>query len=190
MIRISISPLLTNRVFLFSLLFIGFSFYITASSNPPKNRKINIVEDVDLSRYVGIWYEIARFPHRFEKNLVGVTATYNLKENNHIEVINQGYKFTLDGELKRAVGKAKVPDANKTGHLRVSFFWIFYADYYILELDKENYQYALIGSSSDKYLWILSRTPKMDEAVYKMLVDRARDLGYDVKRLELVPQKE
>jgi apolipoprotein D and lipocalin family protein len=161
----------------------------TACSSSQKSMKMNVVKDVDLERYAGTWYEIARFSHRFERDLVGVTATYNLLSNGRIEVINQGYKYKLDGELKKAVGKAKVPNPEKPGHLKVSFFWIFYADYLILELDQENYQYVLIGSSSDKYLWILGRTPQMDSETYQMLVGRAAELGYDVDKLELVPQK-
>ncbi len=164
-------------------------FVFHACSSTQHIDKMDIVQDVDLKRYAGTWYEIARFPHRFEKDLVGVTATYNLLDNGRIEVINQGYKYRLDGELKKAVGKAKVPDPALAGHLKVSFFWFFYADYFILELDQENYQYVLIGSSSDKYLWILSRTPEMDEAIYDMLVSRAKELNYDISKLELVPQR-
>ncbi|MDA3941987.1 MAG: lipocalin family protein [Bacteroidetes bacterium] len=149
---------------------------------------MNLAQNVDLERYSGTWYEIARFPHRFEKDLVGVTATYNLKENGKIEVINQGYKNSLDGELKTAIGKAKVAKSGNPAHLRVSFFWIFYADYLILELD-ENYQYVLIGSSSDKYLWIMSRSPQLNEETYRMLVQKAAERGYNVDKLQLVEQK-
>ncbi|MBU1369250.1 MAG: lipocalin family protein [Bacteroidetes bacterium] len=149
---------------------------------------MKLAQNVDLERYSGTWYEIARFPHRFEKDLVGVTATYNLKENGKIEVINQGYKNSLDGELKTAIGKAKVAKSGNPAHLRVSFFWIFYADYLILELD-ENYQYVLIGSSSDKYLWIMSRSPQLNEETYRMLVQKAADRGYNVDKLQLVEQE-
>ena len=147
------------------------------------------VKELDLNRYLGTWYEIARFPHSFEKNLVGVTATYSLRDDGKIEVLNQGYKNTLDGEKSKAVGKAKIPNKLEPGKLKVSFFWIFYADYYVLELD-ENYQYAMIGSSSDKYFWILSRTPKMDPVIYEMLLEKARKRGYNLSKLEKVPQKE
>ena len=148
------------------------------------------VKKLDLSRYLGTWYEIARFPHSFEKNLVGVTATYTLKDDGRIEVLNQGYKNVLNGEQSKAVGKAKVPNKLEPGKLKVSFFWIFYADYFVLELDEQNYQYAMIGSSSDKYLWILSRTPQMDPSVYDMLLDKARKRGYNLSKLYIVPQVE
>ena len=148
------------------------------------------VKALDLNRYLGKWYEIARFPHSFEKNLVGVTATYRLKEDGMIEVLNEGFKNTLDGEHSQAIGKAKIPNKLEPGKLRVSFFWIFYADYFVLELDEENYQYAMIGSSSDKYFWILCRTPQMDETVYNMLLDKARKRGYHLEKLYKVPQSE
>lgn len=146
------------------------------------------VKELDLNRYLGKWYEIARFPHSFEKNLVGVTATYKIKDNGMIEVLNEGFKNTLEGERSKAIGKAKIPNKLEPGKLKVSFFWIFYADYYVLELDAENYQYAMIGSSSDKYFWILCRTPQMDDAVYTMLLNKARKRGYNLEKLYKVPQ--
>ena len=146
------------------------------------------VKELDLNRYLGTWYEIARFPHSFEKDLVGVTATYSMRDDGKIKVVNQGYKNTLGGELSVAEGKAKIPDKSEPGKLKVSFFWIFYGDYFVLELD-ENYQYVMIGSSSPKYFWILSRTPQMSPEIYEMLLDKARKRGYNLNKLEKVPQK-
>lgn len=146
------------------------------------------VEKVDLPKYMGTWYEIARFPHSFEKGLVGVTATYTLKKNGKVEVLNQGYKDSLNGKLKRAKGFAKLPDPNIPGRLMVYFFWPFGGEYLILDLD-ENYQHVLVGSSSKKYLWILSRTPKMDDSVYNNLVMKAESLEFDTSKLEKVLQK-
>lgn len=177
-----------NNIVGFLSVFFLFMFYSCTGAKEPVKQPI--VQIVDLNRYAGTWYEIARFPHRFEKDLVGVTATYNILANNKIEVINQGYKYNLNGELKRAVGKAKIPNPDRPGRLRVSFFLFFYADYLILELDEENYQYALIGSSSDNYLWILGRTPQMNDDIYNMLVEKARQRGYDVSKLEKVPHRE
>ena len=147
------------------------------------------VKELDLNRYLGTWYEIARFPHSFEKNLVGVTATYSLRDDGKIKVLNQGRKNTLDGELSVAEGKAKIPDKSQPGKLKVSFFWIFYGDYNVLELD-ENYQYVMLGSSSPKYFWILSRTPRMEPAIYKMLLEKARKRGYNLEKLVKVQQRE
>ncbi len=147
------------------------------------------VSELNLDKYLGTWYEIARFPHSFEKDLVGVTANYQLREDGKIKVTNSGYKNTLDGEYDEAIGKAKIPDPiNDPGKLKVSFFLFFYGDYYVLKLD-ENYQYALIGSSTPKYLWILSRTPQMDDETYNMLVAEAQQRGYDISKLYKVPQK-
>jgi apolipoprotein D and lipocalin family protein len=147
------------------------------------------VKELDLNRYLGKWYEIARFPHSFEKNLVGVTATYSLRDDGKIRVLNQGYKNTLDGELSIAEGKAKIPNKLEPAKLKVSFFWIFYGDYNVLELD-ENYQYVMIGSSTDKYFWILSRTPLMAPEVYEMLLEKARKRGYNLDKLVKVLQPE
>lgn len=168
---------------IFSVLFV-FSCTKTNSQMIDKTT----VKELDLNRYLGTWYEIARFPHSFEKDLVGVTATYSLREDGKIKVLNQGYKNTLDGELSVAEGKAKIPEKSQPGKLKVSFFWIFYGDYNVLELD-ENYQYVMIGSSTPKYFWILSRTPQMDAATYEMLLEKARKRGYNLDKLYKVPQK-
>jgi apolipoprotein D and lipocalin family protein len=146
------------------------------------------VKNLEMEKFLGKWYEVARFPHSFENGLVGVTATYSMRDDGKIKVLNQGYKGTLDGELKSAVGKAKIPDKSKPANLKVAFFWFFYADYLVMELDSENYQWAMIGSSSDKYLWILSRTPQIDEGVYSMLLGKAKARGYKIENLIKVPQ--
>ena len=145
------------------------------------------VKSVDIQRYMGIWYEIARFPQKFEKNLTGVTATYSLNADGTVKVVNAGHYLTLGGRMKSAVGKAKFAGNEKNGHLKVSFFLFFYADYFIMALD-ENYQWALIGSKSDNYLWILSRTPQMDRQTYDQILERARQMGYNLSRLEEVHQ--
>lgn len=152
-------------------------------------KKQSTVKDLDIERFMGTWYEIARFPHRFEKNLVGVTANYTLLPNNKIKVLNQGYLHQLDGTLKQAVGKGKMPNPAEPGKLKVSFFLFFYADYFVLELDEKEYQYALIGSSSPKYLWILSRKSSLDDTIYQKLIDSAKKRGYATENLYKVPQK-
>lgn len=171
------------------LMLLSVFFIINCTKTNSQMLDKSTVKELDLNRYLGTWYEIARFPHSFEKNLVGVTATYSLREDGKIRVLNQGYKNTLNGNRSSAEGKAKIPDPLKPANLKVSFFWIFYAEYNVLELD-ENYQYAMIGSSSDKYFWILSRTPQMEPATYKMLLDKARKRGYNLEKLEKVLQKE
>ena len=145
------------------------------------------VDTLDLDRYLGTWYEIARFPHSFEKDLAGVTATYSMRKDGKIRVVIAGYRGSLDGRFSRAVGKAKIPDPGEPGKLKVSFFLFFYGDYFVLELDEE-YRWAMIGSSSPRYFWILSRTPQMDPAVYRMLLDNAVKRGYDLDPLIEVEQ--
>lgn len=107
----------------------------------------------DLNRYLGKWYEIARYDHAFERNLVGTTAEYSLRDDGMIKVLNSGYLYTLDGKFKESVGKAKPNKNGKPGQLRVSFFGPFYSNYYILDLAPD-YSYSVVGSSSPKYLWI------------------------------------
>jgi len=164
--------------------FVAISFNAMAQNT----NELKTVSDVELEKFLGVWFEIARFPHSFERDLVGVTATYSLKKNGNIRVLNQGYKNTLDGKVKSAKAFAKTPKPNEPGRLKVYFFWPFGADYLILDLDKD-YQWALVGSSSPNYLWILSRSPQMDDGLYKSIVAKAKSLGYDISKLELVPQK-
>lgn len=151
------------------------------------NTTIDYVFPFELERYLGVWYEIARFDHSFERGLQGTTATYTLRKDGKIEVLNQGFKESLNGERKVAVGKAKIPDPNDPRRLKVSFFWFFYADYFILELS-EDYQYALIGSKSDQYLWILSRKPQLDDHTRTFLLQRITLRGYNPEKLIWVDQ--
>jgi len=170
-------PLLLTSVF--PLLLLG-----QALSVPPK---LVPVSGFDLNRYLGKWHEIVRLPNSFEKDLVNVTATYSLRNDGKVKVVNEGYKKTKSGKHQVAVGKAKFAKTADKGHLRVSFFWIFYADYIIVELDPE-YEYAMVASSH-KYLWILSRKPKMDNAVLDKLVKKAQELGFDTTKLYFTPQE-
>lgn len=148
-----------------------------------------VVKELDLQKYLGTWYEIARYNHRFERGLVGVTANYSIRENGKIKVLNSGYKKNLGGKLSQATGKAYLPDPDKDpGKLKVSFFWNFYGDYFVMDLD-ESYQWAIIGSSSDNYLWILSRTPQLEAGLYDELLEKIKSRGYDLSQLIKVEQK-
>jgi len=172
-----------------SILTIMFCIFLGCNNSAKTQSQVmKTVENVDLQRYMGTWYEIARFPHSFEKGLFGVTATYTLKKNGKVEVLNQGYKDSLTGKLKRAKGFAKVPDPNVPGRLMVYFFWPFGGEYLILDLD-ENYQHVLVGSSSKNYLWILSRSMQMSDTTYYNIVTKAKSLGFDTSKLEKVTQK-
>lgn len=147
-----------------------------------------VVKKFNIEKYLGTWYEISRYDHKFERGLVGVTAKYSFRDDGKIKVKNSGFKDSLNGEMSEAVGKAKIPDPNQPAKLKVSFFWFFYADYFVLELDK-NYQWAIVGSKSDKYLWILSRTPQMDKILYENLLKKIKNRGYDVNKLIKIEQK-
>jgi len=145
---------------------------------------IQTVPKVDLNRYLGTWYEIATIPQRFQKGCTGVTATYSLRPDGKIDVLNQCYQDSLNGKFKSVHGKAWVADTLTNAKLKVQFFWPFSGAYWIIELDS-NYQYAVVGHPNRKYLWILCRTPKMDETVYNGLVARIRDAhGYDISKIK------
>ena len=175
----------------FHSLFILLLFSLTFESCNAQNSMIDktVIEKLDINRYLGTWYEIARYDHSFERGMVGVTANYSMRNDGKIKVLNSGYKNSFDGTFSQAVGKAKIPDPIKNpAKLKVSFFWFFYGDYYVMDLDK-NYQWALIGSSSDKYLWILSREPQMDKTLYLNLLNKLQKRGYDTSKLIKVEQK-
>lgn len=169
---------------------LAFVVFFSSCQSQPQSTPMNysVVKELDLQRYLGTWYEIARFPHSFEKGLQGVTATYSLRDDGLIRVENKGYKNTLDGKMSVSVGKAKRRSDTEPARFKVSFFWFFYAPYDVMELDPD-YQWALIGSASPDYLWILSRTPQMDEGLYQSIVQKARDRGFDTSKLIRVQQR-
>lgn len=178
--------MIMKKILLLLCLVLGFS-----SCSFSENKKESMIDNstvkvFDLGRFVGKWYEIARYDHRFEKGMTHVSATYTLLDNGKIEVFNQGIK---DGEKKEIKGKAKQPDPSDPGKLKVSFFLWFYSDYYVMEVD-DDYQYMLIGSSSDKYLWIMSREKFMDDELKQELLAKLKSRGYDTGRLVFVEQGE
>lgn len=142
----------------------------------------------DLDRYLGKWYEIARYDHSFERGLVGSTAMYTLRDDGKVKVLNSGHLNTLDGPYKESVGKARARKNGMPGQLEVSFFGPFYGDYDILELAPD-YSYSVVGSSSPKYLWILSRTPQLSTATKDKILRNLRHRGYDTSKLIWVEQR-
>jgi len=150
----------------------------------PKNPKpeVRTVPYVDLNRYLGRWYEISSFPQRFAKGCTATRATYTAVKEGRIEVLNECHLNSLDGELKQAQGYAKVVDTESNSKLKVTFFWPFFGDYWIIDLGA-NYDYAVVGSPDREYLWVLSRNTTMDETTYQEILSRAQAQGFDVTRL-------
>ena len=140
---------------------------------------LEVVPYVDLKKYLGKWYEIAHLPFRFEEGCSDITATYSLREDGSISVLNECKK---NGKVKRAKGKAKVVDKNTGAKLKVTFFWPFYGDYWIINLGND-YDYAVVGTPNRKYLWLLSRTPQMDDKLFSQLTELAKSKGFDVTNL-------
>lgn len=149
--------------------------------------KPSVVSSVDLNRYKGLWYEIARLPNYFERKLKCTSATYTLRDDGKITVLNKGNYISDPQKTNSAKGVAWIPDKNSPAKLKVQFFWPFSGNYWIMELDKD-YKYVLIGEPSFKYLWILAREKTMDEQTYQMLLKKATDNGYDVKTIIRVEQ--
>lgn len=150
---------------------------------------LQTVPEVDIQKYLGRWYEIARFQHPFEKSIVGATAEYSLRNDGRIQVVNSGFKKSLDGRYTRARAVAWVPDTSRPGALKVRFFGLFAADYLIFGLDAQDYSWALVGSNTRDYLWFLARTPEISEELFSRMKDIARAQGYDLSGLYKVPQK-
>ncbi len=146
---------------------------------------LEVVPHVELEKYLGKWYEIAHLPAKFQEGCNETTATYSLSEDGSISVLNQSIK---NGKMKQAKGKAKVVDKNSNAKLKVTFFWPFYGDYWIIKLGN-NYDYSVVGTPNRKYLWILSRTPTMDDKLYSQLVEYANSKGFETNKLIKTLQK-
>ncbi len=140
------------------------------------------VTGFDLRRYLGHWYEIARLDHSFERGLSNVTATYGLRTDGGIEVVNRGYDEEK-GRWREARGRAYPVGDPSVGRLKVSFFGPFYGGYNILALDQENYRYALVCGPSRDYLWVLARRRTLSTATLHSLIAEARRLGFDTEQL-------
>ena len=142
---------------------------------------VETVDGFELDRYLGTWYEIARLDHRFERGLSDVTATYSMRDDGGVRVVNRGRNE--EGEWDEAEGKAYFVDASDQGRLKVSFFGPFYGGYNVIELDKAGYEYSLVSGPDRSYLWILARTPELDQQTLDRLVSKARKLDYPVDEL-------
>lgn len=152
---------------------------LTACTGLPKG--IEPVSGFELDRYLGTWYEIARTDNRFERGLDNVTATYSLRDDGVVKVVNRGYK-TAKSEWNSIAGRAKFVGDESRGHLKVAFFGPFYASYVVFKLEPD-YEYAYVAGMNRRYLWLLSRTPEVSDDVRAAFVARAEADGFDVSRL-------
>jgi apolipoprotein D and lipocalin family protein len=150
---------------------------------------LDLVDSVDVQKYLGRWYEIARFQHGFEKSIVGATAEYSLRPDGRIQVVNSGFKKALDGKYTEVKAVAWVPDTAVPGALKVKFFGLFTSDYLIFGLDQAGYSWALVGNNERKFIWFLSRTPTVSDELLAKMKAIATSQGYDLSGLYLVPQK-
>ncbi len=159
------------------------SLFIVSAVLAGGKGQLETVEKVEIDKYLGKWIEIARYPVRFQKeDCVAATAEYSLMKNGQIRVLNTCWGDFVDGKITgTAKGRAKsVSDSNSK--LKVTFFWPFRADYWIVELD-ENYYYAVVSGPSRKYVWILCREPRMDSELFAMIVERLEARGFDPSKL-------
>lgn len=163
---------------------VAFLASLFVGCDPAEKVDNSTVKSVDLNRYLGYWYEVAKYDHYFERGMDYAMANYTLRDDGKIDVLNTGIK---NGRAEDAKGIAKTTEV--PGLLRVSFFGPFFGDYRIMMLD-ENYQYALVGGSTKKYLWILSRTPQLDEATKALILAEAERRGYDTNQLIWVKQSD
>jgi len=158
---------------------------ISGCSGAPEG--VEVVDDFDLQRYLGTWYEIARLDHSFERGLTNVTANYSLRDDGGVRVLNRGFD-PESGEWEEAEGKAYFVGDPNVGQLKVSFFGPFYGGYNIIELDHDAYRYSLVAGPNRSYLWLLARSPDLDAYITERLIDKARSLDFPVDELIWVEQ--
>ncbi|MES1202285.1 MAG: lipocalin family protein [Pseudomonadota bacterium] len=173
-------------------IFLAAAFFAigTAHAAPPVNRAANpplTVTPIDIGRYAGLWYEVARFENGFEKNCDGVTAHYTLRKDGKVDVLNTCHKAP-QGKVRTAKGVARVVDPGTNAKLKVSFFWPFEGDYWVLDR-AEDYSWALVGEPGGRYLWVLSRSPKIDAGLKADLVGRLKARGYNTEALHWTAQQ-
>lgn len=143
------------------------------------------VENFELNRYLGKWYEIARLDHSFERGLENITAEYSMRDDGGVAVVNRGYSVEKN-EWKVANGKAYFVDGENKGYLKVSFFGPFYGSYVVFEIDREGYQYAFVSGPDTSYLWLLSRTPKLPQEIIEKFKRASKERGFDTSQLIFV----
>jgi apolipoprotein D and lipocalin family protein len=162
--------------------------FLVMSTNMIKSQPLQTVPNVDVKRYLGKWYEIASYPNRFQKGCHCTTAEYSLSDKGYIIVENRCNKDSIKGKESYIKGKAFVQKNSGNAKLKVQFFWPFKGKYWIIDL-ADDYSYAVVSHPNRKYLWILSRTPKISDSVYKQILDRLMKKGFDLTMLKITDQK-
>ena len=168
--------MMLKPVFLLMFLFLV-SGLACVDMKSKQEKPLVTVDKVELPLFLGRWYEIARYPNRFQKGCSGSRATYTMRKDDKISVLNECYE-QKSGKLRQAKGKAWVVDKTTNAKLKVSFFWPFSGDYWIIDLG-EDYEYAVVGHPKRKYLWILSRTKEMDSTLLHTILSMIEEQGYD-----------
>jgi apolipoprotein D and lipocalin family protein len=166
-------------------LYIFIAIVLTGCTGIPEGLKS--VDGFEINRYLGTWYEVARLDQRFETGLENISATYSLRDDGGVAVLNKGWDPKA-GEWQQAEGKAYFVGQTDKGSLKVSFFGPFYGGYNIIDLDKKNYTYALISGPDRSYLWLLSRTKQLPQATLQALIAEAKGLGFATDQLIFVKQ--
>jgi apolipoprotein D and lipocalin family protein len=174
-------------------LILGVSLVLASCGGPTTTERLGLpalqtVERVEVDRYLGDWFEVASFPQDVQAGCSGTNTNYALRDDGEIDITNRCIK---DGEEDVATGIARIVDTDTNAKLEISFFRPFYGDYWVIELGDElpdEYSYAVVGHPSRDYLWILSRTPTLDNALYDNVVSRLQTVGYEIDRLAKTPQ--
>lgn len=157
------------------------------STTITKSQILQTVPNVDLKKYSGKWYEIASYPQRFQKGCHRTIAEYTLSDKGYVIVENSCNRNSLNGKLSSIKGKAFVEKNSGNAKLKVQFFWPFKGKYWIIDL-ADDYSYAVVSHPNKKYLWILSRTPQMDKALYQQIIMRLKEKGFDLSKLQTTQQ--
>lgn len=160
------------------------NFMTTSNKKLPK---LESVANVDLNKYKGKWFEIASYPQRFQKGCYCTTAEYSLSEKGYVIVENRCNKDSVNGKLSYIKGKAFIEKGTGNAKLKVQFFWPFKGKYWIIDLD-DDYTYAVVSHPNRKYLWILSRTSKMNDTLYQGILSRLKEKGFDLTMLQKTQQ--
>ena len=165
--------------------FLLITFVLTSCTGIPEG--LVAIDGFEVNRYLGTWYEVARLDHRFERGLEKISANYSLRADGGVNVLNKGWD-TQANEYRQALGKAYFVEKTNKGMLEVSFFGPFYGAYNIIDLDKKDYNYAMITGPDRSYFWILSRTKQLPETTMQALLEKAKAFGFDTNQLIFVKQ--